>query len=471
MRKRFVKTVAAGAATLALGAGALTGLGPLPGGASSHREAPLTASDPRIDNTDVYAFVSPDDPDSVTIISNWIPFEEPAGGPNFYSFAPNMHYDVNIDNDGNAKPDIIYRWVFHNHYRNPNTFLYNTGVVGSLTDPDLNFYQTYKLQRITPGGTTTVTHGTAAPSDVGKDSMPDYAALSNAAIQSLPGGGKVWAGQSDDPFFLDLRVFDGLYGGFHPPGLDETSDDTLAGFNVNALAIQVPKSKLAKGDVKDNPIIGVWSTASRRTTRVEKPNGSQSFTGDFVEVSRLGMPLVNEVVIPVGKKDFWNRTQPANDVANFGAYIVDPELPELLQALYGIPAPDNCPNNTKSRCRTDLVALFATGLKGLNQPANVKPGEMLRLNMSIPPCQKGSCKDYSALGVIGGDNAGYPNGRRLADDTIDISLQVVEGEADPVAPCPCKSDLGDGVDENDVSFRGAFPYLALPHRGSDPSPH
>ena len=184
------------------------------GNASSHREAPLVAADPQVDSTDLYAFVSPDDPSTVTLISNWIPFEEPAGGPNFYSFAPGVRYDINISNDGDASPEIIYRWKFANHYRNPNTFLYNTGPVSTLNDADLNFYQTYDLQRVTVGGNTqtVVNDAVVAPNDVGAASMPNYEALSNSAITSLSGGGKTFTGPINDPFFLDLRVFDLLYG-------------------------------------------------------------------------------------------------------------------------------------------------------------------------------------------------------------------------------------------------------------------
>jgi hypothetical protein len=191
--------------------------------------------------------------------------------------------------------------------------------------------------------------------------------------------------------------------------------------------------------------------------RVENGDGTQSFSGPYVEVSRLGMPLVNEVVVPVGKKDFWNASEPKDDLGNFGSYILDPEVPKLVQAIYGIPAP--------ATPRNDLVQVFATGIPGLNQLDTVTPSEMIRLNMSIPPCNAGECAQYSRLGVIGGDLAGYPNGRRLADDTIDISLQVVEGE---LVGNP--NDLNDGVDANDVPFQKHFPYLAAPHSGSETNP-
>jgi hypothetical protein len=438
-------------------------LGPTQSDASSHREAPLTAADPQIDGTDLYAFVSPDDADSVTLVSNWIPFEEPAGGPNFYAFAEGVRYDINVSNDGDANPEIIYRWKFKNHYRNPNTFLYNTGAVETLNDEDLNFYQTYKLVRKVPGkrARTLVSNATVAPSDIGQASFPDYEGVSNEAIKTLDNGGKTWAGQAEDPFFLDLRVFDLLYGG----DFSEVGDDTLAGFNVNSMAIQIPSDELAKGrDTEDNPVIGVWTTASRRSTRIQRGDGTQKFKGPFVQLSRLGQPLVNEVVVPVSAKDYFNGSKPKNDGQFLGA-VNDPELPRLIEAVYGIPAPDS--NDEKSGIqRDDLIQVFLTGIPDLNQPAGVQPSEMLRLNMTTPPCESGTCAEYSNLGVIGGDVAGFPNGRRLGDDVIDIALQVFEGEliGNP-------NDLGDGVSINDENFRSTFPYLGLPHRGSDPTPH
>jgi uncharacterized protein DUF4331 len=428
------RRVAATAVAAAAAIGVFVGLGPTPGGASSHREAPLIAADPQADNTDVYAFVSPDAPSTVTIISNFIPFEEPSGGPNFYQFGTGVRYDVRIDNNADAHADIVYRWTFQNHVRNPDTFLYNTGPVTSLDDPDLNMYQTYDVQRISGGTTKTIVHNAiAVPSRVGSASMPDYSDLRSEGILSS-GGNKVFAGQADDPFFADLRVFDLLYGG----DLSETGYDTLGGYNVNALALQVPKSRLAKsGDAESNPIVGIWSTASRRAPG-----------GNWVQVSRLGNPLVNEVVIPAGKKDAWNASKPSDD-AQFLPYVQDPEVARLIESIYGIPAP--------ATPRNDLVSVFLTGVQGLNKPPHVVPAEELRLNMSIPPCTSGC----STLGVIGGDNAGFPNGRRLSDDVLDISLQAVEGVL-----VGQSTGLGDGVDANDVSFGHAFPYLAMPHSGS-----
>jgi hypothetical protein len=441
---RWRKSVTALTATggILVSAG-LAGLAPSGAVASSHREAPLISGQPQYDNTDVYAFVSPDDPTRVTLIANWIPFEEPAGGPNFYPFATDARYDIKVDNDGDAKPDITFRWTFENHYRSGNTFLYNTGPVTSLDDPDLNFYQTYDLTRVRGDGTVKVLAKDVmvAPSNVGQASMPQYAALRNSAVNKVgePGAAPLtFAGQAEDPFFLDLRVFDLLYGG----DLSEVGDDTLAGFNVNTIALQIGKWGLAKDqDAKKNPIIGIWSTTSRR-----------GVDGSYHQVSRLGNPLVNEVVIAAKDKDRFNASSPSGD-SQFLNYVTNPELPKLIEAIYGIPAP-KVPRN-------DLVQVFLTGVPGLNQPTHVTPSEQLRLNMSIPPSQ-----NPNRLGVIGGDNAGYPNGRRLSDDVIDISLQVVEGE---LTGNP--NDLGDGVDSNDVGFGNTFPYVALPASGSDTAPH
>jgi len=306
----------------------------------------------------VYAFVSPDKPDTTTLVANWLPFEDPAGGPNFYKFATDARYDINIDNDGDSQIDLTYRWTFKDHYKSKNTFLYNTGAVRSLDDANLNFSQTYDLTLIRR------VHGTAvsaqrlasnvpvAPSNVGKASMPDYATLRAQAVRPLASGGHVFAGQADDSFFLDLRVFDLLYGG----NLSEVGHDTLHGYNVQTVALQVPSKQLAP----HQPIIGVFSATQR-----------QNAAGGFTQVSRLGMPLVNEVVIPVKDKDKFNASIPWHD-AQFGQYVTNPELPKLIQGVYKIPAP--------ATPRKDLVQVFLTGVPGLNQPPNVRPAEMIRLN-------------------------------------------------------------------------------------------
>jgi Domain of unknown function (DUF4331) len=417
---------------------------PLGAHASSHREAPLIAGDPQVDNTDVYAFVSPDSTGDVTLIANWIPFEEPNGGPNFYPFAPDAHYDINIDNKGGATANITYRWTFTSHYRSSSTFLYNTGVVNSINDTTLNFYQTYNLEKIINGGApvTIVSNAPVAPSNVGTASMPNYATLRDQAITSIPTGGKTFAGQADDPFFLDLRVFDLLYGA----NLKEVGHDTLAGYNVNSIALQIPKTELALGGDASN-IIGIWSTTERQSLTLN-PDGTRTPSGNFVQVSRLGNPLVNEVVVPVGSKDKFNASQPSGD-SQFAPGVMDPEVPKLIQSIYNIPAP--------AAPRNDLVAVFLTGVQGLNKPPSVTPSEELRLNMSIPPAAS-----PNRLGVVGGDKAGFPNGRRLNDDVVDIELQALEGVLLPNHPAAVDT-LGDGVNNNDAAFGTSFPYLALPH--------
>ncbi|WP_338694891.1 DUF4331 domain-containing protein [Streptomyces sp. Q6] len=419
-----------------LAAAGATALQPGQARASSHREAPLISGDPQHDNTDVYAFVSPDKPDTTTIVANWIPFEEPAGGPNFFPFAEDSQHDVHIDSDGDGQGDLLYRWTFDTHTKNGDTFLYNTGPVSSLDDPDLNVTQTYdidllKLDHQKVVSTTKIAHQVpVAPSNVGKASMPDYKKLRDQAIHPLAGGGTAFAGQADDPFFLDLRVFDLLYGG----DLSEVGRDTLAGYNVNTLALQVPTSTIRQS--AEQPIVGIWSTTQRKNAK-----------GGWTQVSRLGSPLVNEVVVPRKDKDRFNASHPWND-ADFLPYVTEPELPKLLEAIYKLPAP--------KEPRGDLVSVFLTGVKGLTKPPNVRPAEMLRLNTSVKPTSS-----PKRLGVLDGDNAGFPNGRRLTDDVVDIELQAVEGEL-----LGNKNDLGDAVNANDQKFGDTFPYVALPTAGS-----
>ncbi|MFI0407714.1 DUF4331 domain-containing protein [Actinomadura sp. 3N508] len=433
LRTRVAALVAAGGLLVTSG---LLGLAPKPGEASSHREAPLISGQPQYDNTDVYAFVSPDKPDTTTLIANFIPFEDPAGGPNFYKFARDARYDFNVDNNGDAQPDLIYRFEFNDFLKNGNTFLYNTGPVTSLDDPDLNFTQTYDLTLIkqTDGKVTRVSkladNAPVAPSNVGKASMPNYPVLRQQAVKQLGNGSTAFAGQADDSFFIDLQIFNLLFGG----NLSEVGDDTVSGYNVNTLAVQVPTKDLVTAQ---DPVIGVYSTVQRQTA-----------SGDYTQVSRLGASLVNEVVIPRGKKDTFNASNPWAD-AQFAQFVLEPEVPKLIEQLYKIPAP--------ATPRKDLVQAFLTGVPGLNQPKNVRPAELLRLNTSIKPTPK-----PDRLAVLNGDNQGFPNGRRLTDDVTDIILQVAEGEL-----LGSKNDLGDAVNANDLPFEKAFPYVAQPRSGTD----
>ncbi|MFF1628748.1 DUF4331 domain-containing protein, partial [Streptomyces sp. NPDC058272] len=435
--RRSLATLVCGAlAAGGLAAAGVTALEPGAASASSHREAPLISGQPQYDNTDVYAFVSPDKPNTTTIVANWIPFEEPAGGPNFYTFADDAQYDIHIDNDGDAQGELVYRYTFKTHRKNGNTFLYNTGPVTSLDDPDLNITQTYDIDLLRlhdqklVSRTKVADDVPVAPSNVGKASMPDYGTLRDQAVYKLAGGSTTFAGQADDPFFLDLRVFDLLYGG----NLTEVGRDTLKGYNVNSIALQVPNDMIRES--AGQPIVGIWSTTQRKDAH-----------GDWTQVSRLGMPLVNEVVNPQKDKDKFNASAPWND-AQFLKNVTNPELPKLIEAIYKIKAP--------AEPRNDLVDVFLKGVKGLNQPPGVRPAEELRLNTSIKPTMH-----PKRLGVLDGDNAGFPNGRRLTDDVIDSSLQVVEGEL-----VGSKNDLGDAVDKNDKKFENYFPYVAEPTSGS-----
>jgi hypothetical protein len=423
----------------------LVGYQMMPGRASSHREAPLISGDPQADHTDVYAFVSPDAPDTVTLIASFIPFEDPAGGPNFYKFGDNVLYEIKIDNNGDGVEDISYQFRFTSTVANPNTFLYNTGPIKSIDDPNRNLSQTYTVTRVN-GGTTVLTAGPMRTmyDNVGPASTPNYGGNGSGIYEfRQPDGttGRVFAGQTDDPFFLDLRVFDLLYGA----NLSEVGTDSLAGFNVHSIALQVPKSSLRAG----SPVIGVWSTASRPATTT-RAAGSETSSGAFVQVSRLGMPLVNEVVVPYGKKDVWNGSKPSDD-GQFLTYVTDPEVPKLLQALYGLGAP--------ATPRNDLVQVFLTGVPGLNQPPGVRASEMIRLNTDVGPVAS-----PARMGVLAGDVAGFPNGRRLTDDVLDITVQAAAGFLTGAKV----SGLGDGVDRNDVAFRTSFPYLGQPHSGGSP---
>ena len=468
MTTRRKRTAAALAATGLMLAGAIGGLGPSSSTASSHREAPLIASDPAADNTDLYAFVSPDRPGYVTMIANWIPFEEPNGGPNFYPFATDAAYKINVDSDGDAKADAVFRWTFTNADRRGNkTFLYNNGPVTSLDDENLLFRQTYTLESSFDGQPfkTRITDAPVAPSWTGAASMPNYQALRDQATVGLPGGWKLYAGQADDPFFLDLRVFDLLYGG----DLSGTGQDTLAGYNVNTLAIQVPFKDVAlKGDAQRNPVIGVWSTTERNRVRI---TGDTALKNDRVQVSRLGNPLVNEVVVPAGLKDAFNSISPDSDagIPAVVQRVTDPELPKLIEGIYKIPAP--------ATPRNDLVEIFLTGITtkangpikaDLNSQLNNKdvrasrfrPSEMLRLNLGVPVAAT-----PNRLGVLGGDLQGFPNGRRLTDDAVDISIQAVEGAAQTGKLVDALA-AGDKVDANDQPFGASFPYVALPNMGA-----
>jgi hypothetical protein len=423
--------------------------------ASSHREAPLSSQDPVSDLTDVYAFVSPDAPDTVTLAANVIPFESPAGGPNFYRFGDDVLYQLNVDNDGDARADKRYQYRFTTTTANPNTFLYNTGQVTSLDDPDLNVRQTYTLTEIDESGGRRVLGRDlpVAPANVGQRSTPDYEQnLGGAAVQSLEEGVTTFAGPRDDPFFVDLgSVFD--LGGLRPfnpahliPLPAEEGRDYVAGYNVHTLALRLPIDRL----VDEDPVIGVWATTYRRTTRILRTDGDLRSQGNWVQVSRLGQPLVNEVVIPMGEKDRFNSSSPADD-AQFLDHVLAPELANLIPVLYpGVGVPTEVDAGLGLGGREDIATIFLTGIPGLNQPADVTPSEMLRINTSIA-------------------GSAFPNGRALADDVVDTEIRALAGATafTPEFNISPNKDLGDGVNSNDAAFSPTFPYLAAPRAGTD----
>ena len=432
--------------------------------ASSHREAPLTALDPTADNTDVYAFTAKDATGSLAIAANWIPFEDPAGGPNFYRFDDNARYYLNVDNTGDGKPDVRYLFTFKTKTKNPASFLYGLGgKVKSPDDPNLNVTQSYTVtrERLSNGSVTgsrvVGRNLLSPPNNVGPKTTPDYPAIADQGVHSLKGGGKVFAGQRDDPFFISLgRVFDTI--NLTGAGLGNKGGgvDDLAGYAVHSIVLQVPDREVTRngrsvsGPKAKNAVVGVWSTTERRNLNVSGSGGS----GQFKQVSRLGNPLVNEVVVPRGAKDKFNRTTPDQDAKNYGAGVIKPELAKVLNALFPeVKAPETN--------RTDIVQAVLQGVPGLNAfpgKAGKNATDTLKINLGVPPAAK-----PNRMGVLAKDIQGYPNGRRLEDDVTDIDLQVFAG-----ALKGNKVPLGDGVDKNDVAFKSSFPYLADPGPGANP---
>jgi hypothetical protein len=445
-----------------LSIGLLVAAAMVPGQASSHREAPLIALDPAADNTDVYAFVDPNDADMVTLIANYIPFQSPDGGPNFYPFDPNVLYEIHVDNNGDAVEDVTFQWRFTTERRNPGTFLYNTGPVTTIDDADLNVRQFYSLTRVDGPrrtGSARLLSGRlpVPPPNIGPRSTPNYGLLAGGVQQVPPTGMRVFAGQRDEGFYVDLGIFDLLGVG------SGAIEDSTAGLNVSTLAIQVPMAQLSRSGARPSgpgdpsAVIGVWATASRQAVATRTPGGV-TYSGDWVQVSRLGNPLVNEAVIDLARKDAFNSLEPTGDAVALDR-VLDPEVPKLLGLLFGVQSPP--------APRQDLVTIFLTGIPGLNQPPNVRPSEMLRLNMGIPAVPVGG-PGYDRLGVLKGDAGGFPNGRRVGDDVLDIVLQAAAG-ATPLTPAFNRSPnnaLGDGVDSNDQPYLRGFPYLGVPKAGN-----
>jgi hypothetical protein len=438
--------------------------------ASSHREAPLISEDPAADNVDVYAFRSPDRPDTVTLIATYIPLEEPAGGPNFAQFDDDVTYALNVDNDGDAREDVSYQFRFETGLPNPGSFLYNTGPITSLDDADWNRPQSYSVTKVSRGGKREVlgTNVPTPPVNVGVRSTPAYGALMSSAVSTLADGSKVFAGQVDDPFFVDLgSIFDlaGLrpFNPFHLLPLPAAAGvDDVAGYNTHAIALQVPIAKI--GTTKSK-VLGIYASASRKAVTVRLP-GKERAAGPEIQVSRLGNPLINEVIIPLGQKDQWNGSDPADD-EQFRERYRSPELASLVNLLY--PAlPD-----TPTTGRDDLVAVLLTGIgkvPGVTENFNStgpREADLLRLNFDVPVTAA-----PKRLGVLEGDLQGFPNGRRLGDDVVDIELRAVACGYGPILQsllglCNLTPNnaIGDGVDANDRAFSPTFPYLAAPTSG------
>ena len=448
---------------------------------SSHREAPSISQDPVADNTDLYAFVSPDHPDTVTLIANYIPLEGPAGGPNFYEFGHDVLYEIHVDNDGDNGDDVVYQFRFQTTIRNPNTFLYNTGPITSLTSSSWNRVQTYSVTRVREGHKPEILGSglTCPPVNIGPRSTPNYNALATAAVHTLPGGIKVFAGQRREGFFVDLgAIFD--LGDLRPfqnlhliplaaaPGVDATKD-----LSIHTIAIQVPKTQLTPDgssptNVADpRSVVGVYASASRRKSRIMVGAG-QAQAGPWVQVSRLGNPLINEVIIPMSQKDMWNSVDPSTD-AQFLGFVQHPELAGLLPVLY----PGVFPHLAAySSPRADLAAILMTGIPsgiigGFQNLTSAAPADLLRLNMAVPPSNS-----PNPLGIIGGDLAGFPNGRRVFDDAVTIEIRAIAGVTIPLVdptftPDGAAALVADGTGPGSGRYISHFPYLADPKSGFD----
>jgi Domain of unknown function (DUF4331) len=481
---------------------------------SSHREAPQISQDPVADSTDLYAFRSPDKPGTVTLIANYIPLQAADGGPNFYEFGEDVTYDINIDNQGTGTPSITYRFRFTTTNHIPTSFLYNDGPITSLTGKGAaawNRRQNYTLTRLdwTNGAvskTTTLAEAIPCPPcNIGPLSTPDYAVLASEARHSFSKGGysgEVFAGQRAEGFYVDLgSIFDlGTLRPFQTDharfGLQNTGLGKMATavnatrrLNVHSLALQIPIHELTSSGrapsshTSADAVIGVWTAASRpavRTYEGTSNNGHYVTDGALEQVSRLGNPLVNEVIIPLGKKDLWNASTPAGD-SSFIDYFVQPELAGLLPVLYPGVFPHLAKYNAGKVERLDIAAIFNIGIpaglvKGF-QNALSKGGdtyaEMLRLNVFFPPAKK-----PNVFGLLGGDVAGFPNGRRVFDDVVTIELRALAGAVlklvDPTySPDGPASGISEGLTSSatDLSAMGtenylpSFPYLGVPHSG------
>jgi Domain of unknown function (DUF4331) len=466
---------------------------------SSHREAPEISKDPSADNTDVYAFVSPDRPQTVTLIANYIPFELPYGGPNFNEFDDDVVYEIRISNSGTAQDDIVYQFVFTTTIRNPNTFLYNTGPISSPTDENWNRPQTYSVTRVLGRGTAGQqrqvlgTGLTCPPANVGVHSTPNYPAIAAQAVHEM-GTHRVFAGPRADAFHVDLgsvfdlgdlRPFQSAYNHAIPPILPNMPGvNGLRGLNVHTIALQVPITELTRDHsrptdvMSPTAVIGVYATASRTSARVRDPKtGTYNGFGGSVQVSRLGNPLVNEVINPMSVKDLWNATDPADD-HQFAQYVYHPELANLIaNVLYPSAFPRLRQFVNANRRRNDLAAILLTGIppgvvSGFQNYTGPTQADLLRLNVAVPPTA-----EPNPIGLLAGDAAGFPNGRRLIDDTTAIELRAIAGLTIPLVDPNYKPDAAASLltddtdkfkDRNDPygrRFLDSFPYLSHPNSG------
>ncbi len=492
--------------------------------ASSHREAPLISQDQFADNTDTYAFMSPRNPKRVILAASWIPFEGPEGGPNYFEWGNGVTYNIHVDNDGDAIADFTYALTSRVEIANQETFLYNVGPMTSPKDKDWNRRQYITIKEISEDGSvaTLVNDQLTTPTNIGSKSTPNFKGLSRKARFNLTNKGDrifAYAGQTDDAFWVDLQVFDllTLRGQDSPIGYSKgnnTPVDSVSGFNVHSMVLEIPVKRLkANGE----PVLGVWATSQRPAMRVlNGPGGLGTLdnSGELIQVSRLGMPLTNELVLPYALKDAFNSIDPTVDAALYtGAAgadvqrilqssVEDPEVGRLLCNLYGVPLPGDSNNDCSTEVeigtlrsgRGDIFDIFLTGMtlandftiqtkKGpvtlpagfnVNRPANVVPADMLRLNTDITGnlCSR----KPSRLGVLGGDACGFPNGRRFIDDIVEIELlavagaayQALDGRDADFSFNPALIDiLDDGIDANDVPYQRGFPYMGLAQSGQE----
>lgn len=498
-------------------AACVTGGAPTVAQAANHREAPLTAIDTKADITDWYAFVSYDDPTKVTMILNVDPLLQPSNGPNYFPFDHEIRYEMKVDNNFDAVEDVLVRVTFAKpEIRLPGVFTGFVGAGGGIAAPanspppvapgtpivppaitaldgpgstGLSLRQSYRVQVLRKSGstfTTVLDSGSrklfAVPSNVGPRTMPDYPALARQGIYGLGSGVRVFAGTVDDPFYIDLgAAFDslnfrtGASGAGIPAVLSDAQDavddanfahDSVAGFNVNSIAVELPITMLTRDGRlhaagEPHAVIGTYATTSRPRIKIQPPTpgGAPSLSTTFTSIQRMGNPLFNELIIGTGDKDKFSMSEPKND-AQFASYALDPLLARVLNAAYGGAVPIPPPP------RTDLLPLVvykAPICPGCSDAQAGPVADLLRLNTGIAPTPVGARK---RLGFIAGDSAGYPNGRRVSDDVTDIAARAVLGllAGAPFNGFP-NNRIGDGTNTNDKPYQESFPYVAFAHDG------